>query len=85
MPNNQPPAKTRIDERANKALADLKKVTDAHPELDLSLKSVKTSLETIKGDPHKAQYISTPILMLSCKYTASTETDAAAEDPITTG
>ncbi len=35
MPNNQPPAKTRIDERANKALADLKKVTDAHPELDL--------------------------------------------------
>ena len=55
MPNNQPAAKTRIDERANKALADLKKVTDAHPELDLNLKSVKDSLETIKGDPHKAQ------------------------------
>ena len=55
MPNNQPPAKTRIDPLAKQALADLKKVTDAHPELDLSLKSVKTSLETIKGDPHKAQ------------------------------
>jgi hypothetical protein len=55
MPNNQPAAKTRIDAQAEKALADLKKVADAHPELDLSLKSVKTSLETIKGDPHKAQ------------------------------
>jgi hypothetical protein len=55
MPNNQPAAKTRIDAHADKALADLKKVTDEHPELDLSLKSVKTSLETIKGDPHKAQ------------------------------
>ncbi len=55
MPNNQPPAKTRIDERANKALADLKKVTDAHPELDLNLKSVKESLEKIATDPHHAQ------------------------------
>jgi hypothetical protein len=55
MPNNQPAAKTRIDAQANKALADLNKVTDEHPELDLSLKSVKTSLETIKDDPHKAQ------------------------------
>ena len=55
MPNNQPPAKTRIDERANKALADLKKVTDVHPELDLNLKSVKDSLEKIASDPHKAQ------------------------------
>jgi hypothetical protein len=55
MPNNQPPAKTRIDERANKALADLKKVTDAHPELDLNLKSVKDSLEKIATDPHHAQ------------------------------
>jgi len=48
-------AKTRIDERANKALADLKKVTDAHPELDLNLKSVKDSLEKIASDPHHAQ------------------------------
>jgi len=55
MPNNQPPAKTRIDERANKALADLKEVTDAHPELDLNLKSVKDSLEKIATDPHHAQ------------------------------
>jgi len=55
MPNNQPPAKTRIDERANKALADLKEVTDAHPELDLNLKSVKDSLEKIASDPHHAQ------------------------------
>ena len=56
MPNDKKPeCKTRIDAQANKALADLKKVTDEHPELDLSLKSVKTSLETIKGDPHHAQ------------------------------
>jgi len=55
MPNNECPKKEKITAEANKALADLKKVTDAHPELDLSLKSVKTSLETIKGDPHKAQ------------------------------
>ncbi len=57
MPNNKKPCehKAKIDAEANKALADLKKVTDEHPELDLSLKSVKTSLETIKGDPHHAQ------------------------------
>jgi hypothetical protein len=53
MPNNQPPAKTRIDERANKALADLKKVTDAHPELDLNLKSVKDNLTAIAMDNHR--------------------------------
>ena len=55
MPNNQPAAKTRIDAQADKALADLKKVTDAHPELDLNLKSVKDSLEKIASDPHHAQ------------------------------
>jgi hypothetical protein len=52
MPNNQPPAKTRIDERANQALADLKKVTDANPDLEVKLKSVKDSLTTIKMDAH---------------------------------
>ena len=55
MPNNQPPAKARIDAEANKAKADLKKVTDAQPELDLKLKSVKDSLTAIAMDNHKAQ------------------------------
>jgi hypothetical protein len=54
MPNNQPAAKTRIDAQADKALADLKKVTDAQPELDLKLKSVKDSLTAIAMDNHKA-------------------------------
>ena len=53
MPNNQPAAKTRIDTHADKALADLKKVTDAHPELDLSL--VEKPLGKIPQDNHKAQ------------------------------
>jgi hypothetical protein len=53
MPNNQPPAKARIDAEANKAKADLKKVTDAHPELELDLKSVKDSLTAIAMDNHK--------------------------------
>ena len=53
MPNNQPPSKTRIDPKANKALADLKKVTDEHPDLDLALKSVKDSLTAIAMDNHK--------------------------------
>jgi hypothetical protein len=55
MPNNQPPSKTRIDPLANQALADLKKVTDEHPDLDLALKSVKDSLTAIKMDRHTAQ------------------------------
>jgi hypothetical protein len=53
MPNNQPPSKTRIDPLAKQALAELKKVTDAQPELDLKLKSVKDSLTAIAMDPHK--------------------------------
>jgi hypothetical protein len=52
MPNNQPPAKTRIDALANKALADLKKVTDVQPALDPNLKSVKDSLTAIAMDVH---------------------------------
>ncbi len=53
MPNNKKlECKTRIDAQANKALADLKKVTDAHPELDLNLKSVKDSLTAIAMDNH---------------------------------
>ena len=56
MPNdNDSEPKTRIEAKAKKALADLKKVTDAHPELDLELKSVKDSLNMIAMDPHKAQ------------------------------
>jgi len=53
MPNNQPPAKGRIDAEANKAKADLKKVTDAHPELELDLKRIKDSLTAIAMDNHK--------------------------------
>ena len=52
MPNNQPLAKTRIDALANKALADLKKVTDVQPALDPNLKSVKDSLTAIAMDVH---------------------------------
>jgi hypothetical protein len=55
MPNNQPPSKTRIDPLAKQALADLKKVTDQHPDLNLALQSVKDSLDKIAMDNHKAQ------------------------------
>jgi hypothetical protein len=53
MPNNQPPAQARITAEANKAKANLKKVTDAHPELVLDLKSVEDSLTAIAMDNHK--------------------------------
>jgi metal-sulfur cluster biosynthetic enzyme len=53
MPNNECPKKEKITAEANKALADLKKVTDAQPELDLKLKSVKDSLTAIAMDNHK--------------------------------
>ncbi|HTG27053.1 MAG TPA: hypothetical protein VK818_02410 [Methylomirabilota bacterium] len=52
MPNNQTPAQ-RITAEANKAKANLKKVTDAHPELVLDLKSVEDSLTAIAMDNHK--------------------------------
>ena len=52
MPNNECPKKEKITAEANKALADLKKVTDAHPELDSNLKSVKDSLTAIAMDNH---------------------------------
>jgi hypothetical protein len=54
MPNNQCPKKDKITADANKALADLKKVTDEQPGLDLKLKSVKDSLTAIAMDNHKA-------------------------------
>jgi metal-sulfur cluster biosynthetic enzyme len=53
MPNNECPKKNKITADADKALADLKKVTDAQPELELKLKSVKDSLTGIKMDNHK--------------------------------
>ena len=56
MPNNEKPAsKTRIDPETDKALNHLDKVAKAHPELEAELQPIKTSLLTIKGDPHKAQ------------------------------
>ena len=57
MPNNEPPSKTRIDPLAKQALADIDKLLESHPAQDLKLQltKIKTSLETIKGDPHKAQ------------------------------
>ena len=55
MPNNDTPSKRKagIDTLANQAIADLKKFTDKHPELDLELKPVKDSLEKIALDPHR--------------------------------
>ena len=53
MPNNTCPKKDKITADANKALADLKKVTDEQQGLDLKLKSVKDSLEKIALDPHR--------------------------------
>jgi hypothetical protein len=55
MPNNQESAKARIDKDAKQAIADLKKITDKHPELDLELKPVKETLDRIASDPHHAQ------------------------------
>ena len=55
MPNNECPNEKKITAEANSALADLKKVTDAQPDLDLKLKSVKDSLMTIASDRHKPQ------------------------------
>ena len=55
MPNNECPKKEKITAEANKALADLKKVTDQHPDLNLALQSVKDSLDKIAMDNHKAQ------------------------------
>lgn len=52
MPNNECPKKETITKEANKALADLKKVTDKHTGLDLELKSVKDSLTVIAMDNH---------------------------------
>ncbi len=52
MPNNECSKKAKIDAHANKGLADLKKVTDKHPGLDLELKSVKDNLTAIAMDNH---------------------------------
>jgi len=54
MPNNECPKKEKIAADAKKALADLKRVTDEQPGLDLKLKSVKDSLTAIVMDNHKA-------------------------------
>jgi hypothetical protein len=54
MPNNECPKKEKITADAKKALADLKRVTDEQPGLDLKLKSVKDSLTAIVMDNHKA-------------------------------
>ena len=53
MPNNECPKKETITKEAHKALADLKKVTDAQQDLDLKLKSVKDSLTAIAMDNHR--------------------------------
>jgi hypothetical protein len=55
MPNHKCPNQDKITAEANKAKADLKKVTDAHPELVLDLKSVEDSLTAIARDNHRAQ------------------------------
>jgi hypothetical protein len=57
MPNNQESAKARIDAHAKQAIADIDKLLESNPDQDLKLQltKVKTSLETIKSDPHHAQ------------------------------
>ena len=57
MPNNQESAKARIDAQAKQAIADIDTLLESHPAQDLKLQltKIKTSLETIKGDPHHAQ------------------------------
>ena len=51
MPNDEEcPGKGRVDALAKKALADLKKVKDANPQLDLSL--VEESIRAIPLDNH---------------------------------
>ena len=52
MPNNKPECKTRIDEKADKALKDLDKVLAAHPDLELELAPVKEDLKAIAMDNH---------------------------------
>ena len=57
MPNDQKTPKERIDETAQQAIAKVDKLL-ADPkakDLNLELNEIKTSLVTIKGDPHKAQ------------------------------
>jgi hypothetical protein len=53
MPNNECPNKGKITTKAEKALADLKTVTDAQTDLEPKLKSVKDSLTAIAQDNHK--------------------------------
>jgi hypothetical protein len=57
MPNNQKTPKERIDEKAQQAIAKVDEllVNPKANDLKLELNAIKTSLETIKGDPHKAQ------------------------------
>lgn len=57
MPNNQKTPKERIDATAQQALAKVEEllVNPKATDLKLELNAIKTSLETIKGDPHKAQ------------------------------
>ena len=53
--NTPPPCKKRIDDLVNQAKANLKKVTDAHPEdLALGLQSVQDNLEAMLRDNHHA-------------------------------
>jgi hypothetical protein len=57
MPNNQKTPKERIDETAQQAIAKVDEllVNPKAKDLKLELNTIKTSLKTIKGDPHKAQ------------------------------
>ena len=52
MPAHECPKKDQIAAEANKAKANLKKVTAAHPELVLDLKTVEDSLTLIAQDNH---------------------------------
>ena len=57
MADSEKTPKERIDYEAGKALAKVEKLLIDPKATDLSadLTEIKTSLVTIKGDPHKAQ------------------------------
>jgi hypothetical protein len=55
MPNNECPNEKKITAEANKALADLKKVTDAQPDLVLKLESITDGLTIMASHRHKPQ------------------------------
>jgi hypothetical protein len=55
MPNDKkdPPCKDRVKKLAEEAESKLDKVKKDHPDLAAELQPVYTSINNIKGDPHR--------------------------------